>query len=95
MNKRVRDPCLSFRFRSGELIGINGSYADDLLHVGNDQLISTVSPRLQQFETSGNDEALMLFAGIYIQYSSDPTYAFDQLSYVSKRTQLHGDATFK
>ena len=73
-----------FPFCSGELIGVNGIYVDDLLCVGNDKFKSTESFTLERLETVGNDEVPVTFAGIRIEYYPDGTYTIDQLSYVDK-----------
>ena len=95
MIRRIIDPCLYFLFRSGNLVGINGSYVDDLLRAGSDEFKSIVDRTLPRFETSGNDELPVIFASIHIKYSPDHTYTIDQLSYVEKLVHLRESVTFK
>ena len=95
MTPTVIDACLYFQFRSGELIGINGSYVDDLLHSGNGDFKSISDSTLSRLEISGNEEIPFSFAGILITRSSNQSYAIDQSSLTQNLTQLRTDATFK
>ena len=95
MTPTVVDPSLYYLFRSGELIGINGSYIDDLLRGGNNESESIIHVTLGRFETSGNEDTPPTFAGININSTPEDSYAIYPLSYIDRPTQLRMDSTFK
>ena len=58
------DPSLYFPFRSGKLVGINGSYVDDLLRKGDQKFLELCSHTHRRFETSCDDDLPVTFAGL-------------------------------
>ena len=73
----VIDPSLYFLFRSGEFIGVNGSYVDDLSRAGNNQYKSILNCTLERFEASGNEDVPITSAGIHTEYFPECTYTID------------------
>ena len=56
-------PSLYFSFRKGEIVGINGSYVDDLLREGDFEFQEKCSIGDKKFETSGDEPLPFAFAG--------------------------------
>ena len=60
------DPSLPFSFSDEGLIGINGSYLDDLIRAGARKFRKASQVTHMRFETSGDEELPLTFAGLYI-----------------------------
>ena len=83
MISTIIDPSLYWQFEYDKLVGINESYVDDLLRAGTNEWQTDSDATLERFETTGNQQAPFIFAGIYI-IESDKMYHIDQGFYMSK-----------
>ena len=88
------DPSLYFKFDGNILIGMNGTYVDDLLRCGLPEFESMVQKTYERFETTGTEELPFTFAGINIRLQPDDSFALDQLFYHQKLETLQTTATF-
>ena len=88
------DPSLYFAIASGELIVINGSYADDLPRAGTTAFKETSSKTHLRFETTGNEETPFTFAGFNIANHQHAPFAIDQLYYMKKLDELELSSSF-
>ena len=55
-----------FSFRSGKLVDLNGSFVEDLLRADDREFHELCSCTHMRFETSGDDDFLLTFAGFKI-----------------------------
>jgi len=87
------DQSLYFSFRRGELIGINGSYVDDLLRAGTEEFKNDCQITHRFFETSGDDSPPFTFAGFTVNKTST-SLTIDQTFYLKKLECLESDSNF-
>ena len=80
----VTDASLYFSFRRGELIGMNGSYVDDLLRAGTQQFKELCQKTHNSFETSGDDNLPLTFAGLTVSNKHEGFLTTDQTFYLQK-----------
>ena len=73
----------------GALVGLNGSYVDDLLRAGTPSFRDHT-----KFETSGDEDPPLTFAGFHIEKSDDTPVSIDQLFYLKKLEELPPGADF-
>ena len=78
------DPSLYFSFRDDKLVGIHGSYVDDLLRSGDSEFKEFCEATHRRFETSGDEDLPVTFAGFNItnhnnQLSMEQTFYIKQL----------------
>ena len=88
------DPSLYLAHDNDTLIGLNGSYVDDLLRAGTPTFRKTCSETLKRFETSGDEHPPFTFAGFNIAKRTDVPYAIDQLFYLKKLEELDQSSSF-
>ena len=60
------DPSLYFSFRDSNLVGIHWYYVNDLLHAGDAKFRKRFQLTHERFETSGDEEIPINFAGLHI-----------------------------
>ena len=91
------DQSLYFKFKKeGILVGINGTYEDDMPRSGYGPFKSLCRKTHNRFETSCDDTVPLSFAGFEIKQLDDGTYTTDQSNYVKKKlTILNEDAYLK
>ena len=83
MKRTIIHHSLYCQFEGQDLIGINGSYVDDLLRAGTKQLQNMANATLEGFETTGNEQPPFTFAVMYITNHED-AFHIDQGFYMSK-----------
>ena len=88
------DPSLYFAHANGEIIGLSGSYVDDLLRAGTPEFRTSSSRTHVRFETTGDEDPPFTFAGFNIAKRSDVPYAIDQLFYMKKLEELELSSSF-
>ena len=88
------DPSLYFHFDSDKLVGINGTYVDDLLRCSTKKFEEKAKIIYDKFETSSTEELPLTFAGINIQQKPDDSFALDQLFYHRKLEHMPTAAEF-
>ena len=71
MTRAIFDLSLYCLFKEDHIIGINGSYIDDVLRAGINEWLSQADATLDRFMTTGNEPPLFTFAGMQIR---DPGY---------------------
>ena len=74
---------------------MNGSYVEDLLRVGNREFRDLWSHTHRRFETSGDDDLPVTFAGFEIARESDGSFTIDQTFYLKRLEQLDLSSTFE
>ena len=84
MTQSVADPSLYLQFKDDKLIGINGTYVDDLLRCGTPELEDLCKLTYERFETIGTEDLPLTFAGFNIQPRPDDAFSIDQLFYHEK-----------
>ena len=94
MEPSMSDPSLYFHFDGDRLIGINGTYVDDLLRCITKKFEEKSKLTYDKFETSDAEELPLTFAGINIQQKPDDSYALDLLFYHRKLEHLPAAAEF-
>ena len=63
MTLMITDPVLYMKLsKNGKLIGMNGSYVDDLLRAGNERFSEIARHAHVRFDTSGDKEPTRTFA---------------------------------
>ena len=82
------DPSLYLCICKGQLIGINGSYVEDLLRAGTGKFRSKCELTHRKFETSGNEVPPFTFAGFRISPNDDNSFTIDQNFYLPKLEEL-------
>ena len=93
MTHAVIDPSLYCQFEDYHLMGINGSYVDDVLRVGTNESQTHSDVTLERFETTGNKQAQFAFARMYIT-DSENMYHIDQDFYINKIEQIPSNTAF-
>ena len=93
MTTTIIDPSLHCQFEDEKHVGINESYVDDALRAGTNEWKTRSDFTLERFETTGNQQASFIFAGMHIT-ESDKMYHIDQGFYMSKIEQIPSDAEF-
>ena len=93
MTPIIIDPSLYCQFEDDQIVGINGSYVDDLLQAGTNEQQTHADATFERFETTGNQQAPFTFAGMHIT-ESDNIYHIDLDFYMSKIEQIPSDAEF-
>ena len=88
------DPSLYFARANGELVGLNGSYVDDLLRAGTTSFRTTCAKTHERFETTGDDNPPFTFAGFNISKRTDVPLAIDQIFYMKKLEELDLSSSF-
>lgn len=91
----VTDPSLYFSFSDENLIGINGSYVDDLLRAGRSEFKSLCNRTHERIKRSVNDSPPFTFAGYNIEKQTDVPYAIDQTFYIPKLEELDNKTSFQ
>ena len=91
MTPTIVDPSLYCQFEDDRFVGINGAYVDDLLRAGMNEWQTHSDATLEQFETTGNQQAPFTFAGMHIT-EFDNIYHIDQDFYMSKIEQIPSDS---
>ena len=71
MNPTIIDPSLYGTFDDDQLLGINGSYVNDLLRAGTDEWKTHSDAIFERFETTKNQQAPFTFAGMHITESDN------------------------
>ena len=94
MEPTKSDPSISFSFSNNCLSGINTSYVDDLLRAGTKEFRCQSAATHKRFETSGDEELPLTFAGSHISKTSDSTMSIDQTSYMRNLEELNSDSDF-
>ena len=93
MISTIIDPSLYCRFENNQIIGINISYADDVLRTGANKWMSQADSTLERFETTGDDQPPFIFAGLNITEKQD-MLNIDQDFYLNKIEQTSHEAEF-
>ena len=76
------------------LIGLNGTYVDDLLRAGTNEFRQLCQKTHRRFETKGDEELPQIFAGFNIARSEQSGYTVDQQFYYKRLEELSPEATF-
>ena len=82
------DTSLYFSFRENILVGIHGSYVDDLLHSGDDEFRPWSDKTHEKFETREDDESPINISGFNISGTNNSLFCMDRIFYV-KRLEVH------
>ena len=93
MTPKIIDRSLYCQFEDDQLVGINGSYVDDLLRAGTDEWKNYSDATLERFETTGSQQAPSIFAGMHIT-ESENMFHIDQDFYMSRIEQIPLNAKF-
>ena len=88
------DPSLYLSIRKGELIGINGSYVDNLLRTGTRDFRSEWELTHRKFGTSGNEVPTFTFAGFRMSSNGDNSYRIDQNFYLPELVAIENSIEF-
>ena len=88
------DPSLYFSFRLGELVGINGTYVDDLLRAGDNGFHKKCAQTHERFETSGDESLTLIFAGSALTREPDGSITISQSPYRKQLEFLDKSSTF-
>ena len=83
MSPTIIDPTLYCNFEVDELLGLKGSYIDDLLRAGADEWQAQANATLERFETTRNEQLPFTFAGIHITDNESMVH-IDQDIYMRK-----------
>ena len=73
------------------LLGMNGSYVDDLLRAGNSKVKKLCEITHQKFETTPDENPPFSFAGLELRKLPDDSYTLDQSFYFEKIKILSDD----
>ena len=84
MSQKKPESALYFKHHEDHLIGINGSYVDDLLRAGDGIFNDQATITYDHFETSGDESLKFQLAGFKITRTHDQTYAIDQAEFLKK-----------
>ena len=88
------DPSLYFSFRLGELVGINGTYVEDLLRAGDVEFRRKCQVTHEKYEISGDESVPLVFAGFTLSRNSDGSFSIDQNQYRKQLEYLDKSSTF-
>ena len=88
------DPSLYFSFRGNKLVGINGSYVDDLLRSGDSEFKNWCKRTHEKFETSGDEPLPVTFAGFQISRNEHNLLSMDQTFYIRRLEELDPSLPF-
>ena len=95
MKSMIADPVLYMKFNpSGELIGMNGSYVDDVLQAGDMHFMNIARYTDSKFDTSGDEEPTLTPAGQKISKPNENAYAVDQSLYLKNMKPVTGNSTW-
>ena len=87
------DLSLYFKFEDDQIIGLNGSCANDLLRIETSEWMTLADATLERFETAGSDQYTLTFTGVYITEKQD-MLIIDQDFYLNKIEQIPSEAEF-
>ena len=93
MTSTITDPSLYRQFEDEQLMGINGSFVNELLRAGTDEWQTHSDATPGRFETTGNEQEPLKFAGIHI-IESDNMHHIDRDFYMSKIEQITFNGEF-
>ena len=88
LQPKKTDPSSYYLFNKGNLVGINGTYVNDLLRAGNAQFRLKCELTHKRFETSVDAEIPMTFAGFHVTRPKHYPFSIDQNLYVTKLEEL-------
>ncbi len=94
MEPTKTDLSLYVAFRRGELIGINGTYVDDLMRTGTHEFMEKSRKRKRRIETSSDDATPFTFAGFTVSNPRDGSLTMDQAFYLEKIECLESGCSF-
>ena len=86
MTPTIIDPSPYCKFEKSQIIGINRSYVDGLLHKGTRESRSQADATIEGLETAGNEQPSFTFAGVHITEQQDMLY-IDQDFYLNEIEQ--------
>ena len=89
------DSVLYLRFDQNKcIIGMNGSYVDDLLRARNSKFNKLCEITHQKFETTPDEDPPFLFVGLELRQLPDDSFTLYQSSYLEKIKILSDDDTW-
>ena len=74
--------------------GINGTYVDDFLRVGDDEFRELCAQTYRRFDTSGDDETPLIFSGFRISVGADGTLTMEQSFYLKELEESGDESDF-
>ena len=77
-----------FLFKENMLIGINGTYVDDLQRCGTPEFEEMCKLTHERFETTGTEDLPLTLTGFNIRPRPDDAFSIDQLFYHQKLETL-------
>lgn len=87
------DPALYINKDKGKLIGLSGTYVDDIMRVGNDQFRKLSKKTNDMFEMAEDEEIPCRFTGFKLERDNG-IINLQQSEYLSKLNLMPEDATF-
>ena len=94
MVQSIADPSTYFHCEDDKLIGINGTYVDDLLRCGTLELEELCNMKYKKLVTTGTEDITLTFARSNNRRRTEDAFSFDQLFYNQKLETMQGSASW-
>lgn len=88
------DPAMYVKMKDNQLIGLSGTYVDDILRVGSEEFRMIASKTNNEFEMDDDKELPCTFTGFKLEKNEDGVLQLQQHDYLSQITVLPEDASF-
>ena len=88
------DLSLYFSFRLAELVGINGTYVDDLVHTIDNEFRKKCAKTHQAFEKIGDNRPPFTFSGFNVSVTDNESLSIDQNLYRKQLEYFYNSSTF-
>lgn len=87
------DPSLCFSIKDCKLVGIHGSYVDDLLRPDDEEFRQWCLLTYERFVTTGDEKIQTTFSGLHITIFNGRT-SMDEQIYVKQLKELDSSSLF-
>lgn len=87
------DPALYKLMADGLLVGLSGSYVNDVMRAGNDSFKELCKPTHEKFEMTPDKELPCMYSGFVLDKGSDGDFLQHQQHYLRKVEELPSDAS--
>ena len=78
------EPAMYTKHVDGELVGISGSYVDDLLRAGDDKFRKECRKTHEKFDMGEEEQLPCSFTGFYLQRNEDDSITQHQKGYLKQ-----------